>query len=84
MLLIGMLLVYLLLIHLPQTLDFYQTADPALGSSLVRIGIQVVLMAWAYWYVGTKHSLGTNPLKIRNDSAELPYLLDVQSQPDIQ
>ncbi|RYC68873.1 DoxX family protein [Spirosoma sordidisoli] len=50
MLIIGMLLVYLLLIHLPQTLHFYQTTDPALGNSVVRIGIQFLLIGWAYQY----------------------------------
>lgn len=63
LLIMGMLLVYLLLIHLPQTLHFYQTADPALGRSVVRIGIQLILMTWAYWYVGSTNSLGTSPLK---------------------
>jgi len=54
MLIMEMLLVYLLLIHLPQTLHFYQIKDPNFVSSLVRVGIQIILIIWAYWYVGPK------------------------------
>jgi uncharacterized membrane protein len=61
-LIMGMLGVYLLLIHLPQTWHFYQTADPALGSSLVRIGIQFLLIGWAYWYTRPVAQLVVHPV----------------------
>jgi uncharacterized membrane protein len=49
-LIIGMLIVFLILIHIPMTIDFWQTDSPLLWVSIVRLPIQIVLIWWAWIY----------------------------------
>jgi uncharacterized membrane protein len=51
-----MLVVYLLVIHVPQSIDFYKTKNPYLFLSLVRIPLQFLLLAWAQRYTKSKRS----------------------------
>ena len=49
-----MLFVFLVLIHIPQSIDFYTTGDPHFVGSLIRIPIQFILMFWAWIYAKPK------------------------------
>jgi uncharacterized membrane protein len=49
-LIIAMLVVFLLVIHIPMTMDFYMTGHPALWISIIRLPIQFVLIWWAWIY----------------------------------
>ena len=54
-LIIAMLVVFLILIHIPMTIDFYRTDHPGFLISVIRLPIQFVLIWWAWLY--------TKPLK---------------------
>lgn len=54
-LIIAMLVVFLLVIHIPLTIDFYKTDHPGLWIALIRLPIQFVFIWWAWFY--------TKPLK---------------------
>lgn len=49
-----MLFVFLLLIHIPQSIGFYTSGDPHFGASLIRIPIQFILIFWAWIYAKPK------------------------------
>ena len=49
-LIIAMLVVFLFVIHIPMTIDFYKTDNPGLWISIVRLPIQFVLIWWAWLY----------------------------------
>jgi len=49
-LIILMLIVFLLVIHIPQAIDFYKTGNENFVVSLIRIPIQFVLIGWAWVY----------------------------------
>ena len=49
-LIIAMLLVFLFVIHIPMTIDFYKTNNPGLWISIVRLPIQLVLIWWSWLY----------------------------------
>lgn len=49
-----MLFVFLLVIHIPQSIGFYKSGDPHFVSSLIRIPIQFVLIFWAWMYAKPK------------------------------
>ena len=49
-LIILMLLGFLILIHIPQTIDFHATDNPGFNQSAARIAIQVLLIVWAWSY----------------------------------
>lgn len=50
-LIIAMLVVFLLVIHIPMAMDFYMTDHPALGISVIRLPIQLLLIWWAWIYI---------------------------------
>ena len=49
-LIIAMLVVFLFVIHIPMTINFYKTDNPGLWISIVRLPIQFVLIWWAWLY----------------------------------
>jgi uncharacterized membrane protein len=49
-LIMVMLVVYLFIIHIPQSVDFYKTGNKYLLASLIRIPLQFLLLAWAQVY----------------------------------
>ena len=49
-LIILMLIVFLLVIHIPQSIDFYKTGNENFVFSLIRIPVQFVLIGWAWVY----------------------------------
>lgn len=49
-----MLVVFLLLIHIPQSIGFYTSGDPHFVASLIRILIQFILIFWAWIYAKSK------------------------------
>lgn len=49
-LIIAMLIVYFFAIHIPQSIDFYQTHNEGFIASLIRLPFQFVLIAWAFTY----------------------------------
>jgi uncharacterized membrane protein len=50
-LIIAMLVVFLLVIHVPESIGYYKTGDERLMGSLVRIPIQFLFIAWAWMFV---------------------------------
>jgi uncharacterized membrane protein len=54
-LIIGMLIVFLLAIHIPMAFSFYELGHPGFWIALIRIPLQFVLIWWAWLY--------TKPLK---------------------
>ncbi len=51
LLIIIMLVIYLFLIHIPQTIDYYETENVNLLISIIRLPVQVLLITWAGVYV---------------------------------
>ncbi len=49
-LIIAMLIVYFLGIHIPQSIDFYQTNNAGFGASIIRLPFQFLLIAWAWLF----------------------------------
>ncbi len=49
----AMLVVFFFLIHLPQTILFYQTQNPYLLLSILRLPVQVLLVGWAFSFQKT-------------------------------
>jgi len=49
-LIILMLLGFLILIHIPQTIDFYNTKNELFTMSVIRLSVQVLLLFWAWSY----------------------------------
>lgn len=49
-LIIAMLVVFLLLIHIPMTLDYWQNNTPGLWLTIARIPLQFLLIWWAWQY----------------------------------
>ncbi len=49
-LIIAMLVVFLFVIHIPMTIDFYRTNNPGLWITIIRLPIQFVLIWWAWLY----------------------------------
>ena len=47
---ILMLVVFLFVIHIPQTLAFYKIKHPMLLVTIIRLPLQFLLIAWAYYY----------------------------------
>ena len=47
-LIIAMLVIFLFAIHIPQSIDFYQTGNKNFVASLIRLPIQFLLIAWAW------------------------------------
>lgn len=47
-LIIGMLIVFLFAIHVPQSIDYYKTGNQNFVSSIIRLPIQFLLIAWAW------------------------------------
>lgn len=56
-LIIAMLVIYLILNHIPQSIMLYKMDDSDLGFSIFRLGLQFLLIAWAWIY--TKNTLPT-------------------------
>lgn len=48
---IVMLVVYFFAIHIPQSLDFYQTKNEGFVGSIVRLPFQFLFIAWAWLFV---------------------------------
>jgi uncharacterized membrane protein len=53
-LIVMMLIVYLIFIHVPQSIDFYKTGNKYFVASLLRIPLQFLLMGWAWTYSGIR------------------------------
>jgi len=53
-LILVMLVIFLFLIHIPQTIDFYKTGNKDFVFSLIRIAVQFLLIAWAWIYTKGK------------------------------
>ena len=49
-LIIAMLIVFFFAIHIPMSIDYYQTGHKSFVLSLIRLPIQFVLIAWAWRY----------------------------------
>lgn len=49
-LIILMLLAFLFLIHIPQTIEFYNSGNDAFMVSVIRLPIQILLIFWAWSY----------------------------------
>ena len=49
-LIIAMLIVFFFAIHIPMSIDYYQTGHKNFVLSLIRLPIQFVLIAWAWRY----------------------------------
>jgi uncharacterized membrane protein len=47
---IAMLVVFFFAIHIPQTMDYYQTHNSNLIFTLIRLPIQFVLVYWAWGF----------------------------------
>ncbi|MFY7786767.1 MAG: DoxX family protein [Thermoflexibacteraceae bacterium] len=47
-LIIAMLIVYFFGIHIPQSIDFYQTKNEGFVASIIRLPFQFLLIAWAW------------------------------------
>lgn len=45
---IVMLLVFLFIVHIPMAFDFFDSKNPLLWFTIIRIPIQFVLIFWAY------------------------------------
>lgn len=58
-LLVAMLVVFLVVIHIPQTIDFYQTGNEQFVPSILRLPIQILFIAWA-WVFAKKQTAGTS------------------------
>ena len=56
-LIIAMLVIFLFAIHIPQSIDFYQTGNKNFVASLIRLPIQFLLIAWAWPF--TKETTAT-------------------------
>lgn len=48
---IAMLVVYFFAIHIPQSIDFYQTKNEGFVGSIVRLPFQFLFIAWAWLFV---------------------------------
>jgi uncharacterized membrane protein len=48
---IVMLVVYFFAIHIPQSIDFYQTKNEGFVGSIVRLPFQFLFIAWAWLFV---------------------------------
>lgn len=48
---IAMLMVYFFAIHIPQSVDFYQTKNEGFVGSIVRLPFQFLFIAWAWLFV---------------------------------
>lgn len=49
-LIIAMLVVYFFAIHIPQSIDFYQTKNEGFVASIIRLPFQFLLIAWAWLF----------------------------------
>ncbi len=49
-LIIAMLIVFFFVIHIPQSIDYYQTGNKYFWVTLLRLPIQFLLIAWAWVY----------------------------------
>ncbi len=54
-LIIAMLIVFFFLIHVPMSIDYYQTGHKYFVLSLIRLPVQFVLVAWAWLYAKPKN-----------------------------
>jgi uncharacterized membrane protein len=50
-LIIAMLVVFLLAIHIPQSINYYKTDHPDFTVSMIRLPIQFLFMAWAWAFI---------------------------------
>lgn len=48
---IAMLLVYFFVIHIPQSVDFYQTNNTGFVASIIRLPFQFLFIAWARLFI---------------------------------
>ena len=50
-LIIVMLVVFLVVIHIPQSVNFYQTGNEQFIASIIRLPIQILFIVWAWMFV---------------------------------
>jgi uncharacterized membrane protein len=51
---IGLLVVFFFVIHVPQSIDYYKTGNKDFVASIIRLPIQFIFIAWA-WMFAKKH-----------------------------
>lgn len=49
-LIIAMLVVFLVVIHLPESIGYYQTGSDKFAASIIRLPIQLLFIAWAWMF----------------------------------
>lgn len=52
-LIIAMLFVFLLAIHIPQSIDYYKTDNQNFLASIIRLPIQFLFIIWAWIFIKT-------------------------------
>ncbi len=52
-LIIVLLIVFFFAIHVPQSINYYKTANPDFVASIVRLPIQLLFIAWAWLFTKT-------------------------------
>lgn len=50
-LIIAMLIIFMFTIHIPESLNYYQSGHDKLLSSLIRLPIQLLFIAWTWMFV---------------------------------
>jgi uncharacterized membrane protein len=58
-LIIAMLVVFFFAIHIPESIDYYQTGNEKFMASIIRLPIQFLFIAWA-WMFTKKTTLNSN------------------------
>jgi uncharacterized membrane protein len=55
---VAMLTVFMIVIHIPQSIDFYKSRNSLLWLTLFRLPIQFLLIRWAYIYTRPQFCTG--------------------------
>ncbi|WP_341899917.1 hypothetical protein [Fluviicola taffensis] len=50
-LIVAMLVVFFFVIHIPESIGYYQTEDKKFIASIIRLPIQFLFIAWAWMFV---------------------------------
>lgn len=53
-LIIAMLVVFFFVIHIPESIGFYQTGNEKFVASIIRLPIQFIFIAWAWMFAKTQ------------------------------
>lgn len=69
-LVIVMLVVFLVLVHVPETITYYQTQHPNLVMSIVRLPIQLVFIAWAWMFTESNPLIQPDKTVLRHEKTD--------------